>query len=409
VRQPPLAVYVHLPWCVSKCPYCDFNSHTFGQSTSLEEYAAALDQDLAEESAHVAGRKVDTVFIGGGTPSLFPPAQIAAILDHLRAQLTLSSDAEITMEANPGTVEHGNLRAYREAGVTRLSLGVQSFDAESLRRLGRIHGPEEVEIAYREARQAGFASINIDLMFALPGQTPDMAQRDIERAIALGVEHISYYQLTLEPNTVFFARPPSGLPDDDRSYALQETSFQRLSAAGYERYEVSAFCQPGQACRHNLNYWSFGDYLGVGAGAHGKITDSGGRIRRTLKTAHPASYLREASGEGIRRQTRALDGDDIAFEFMLNALRLEAGFSLGLFTARTGLPAEALEPRLRAAEAAGLMARGDGDTWRPSELGFRFLNDLQARFLPDDNRAAGEAVATSSVAPSPAVMHKSRP
>lgn len=406
---PPLAVYVHLPWCVSKCPYCDFNSHTYSASASLDDYVRALAADLAGESRDVRGRVIETVFIGGGTPSLFPPEKIAAILTGLRMQLTVAADAEITMEANPGTVERGALSAYRDAGVTRLSLGAQSFDAEMLRRLGRIHGPDDVRAACDEAQHAGFDSINLDLMFALPGQTAELAAHDIRAAIRSGVAHISYYHLTLEPNTVFFARPPEGLPDDDRAYALQEAGLERLAAAGYERYEVSAFGQPGHACRHNLNYWSFGDYLGIGAGAHGKITDPDGRIRRTRKTAHPAAYLAEAREGNIRRHENEPGGADILFEFMLNVLRLEAGFTTRLFTERTGLPVTALLPRLEVASAAGLLEAVGSDRWRPTELGFRFLNDLQTQFLPVGDEPGSGNLPASAGRGATAVMHKTQP
>lgn len=407
-RPPPLAVYVHLPWCVSKCPYCDFNSHTYSASASLDDYVRALATDLVAESREVRGREVQTVFIGGGTPSLFPAEKITAILASLRAQLTVSADAEITMEANPGTVERGALSAYRDAGVTRLSLGAQSFDAELLQRLGRIHGPDDVRAACDEALQAGFDSINLDLMFALPGQTAEQARHDVGEAIRTGMAHISYYHLTLEPNTVFFARPPADLPDDDRAYALHEASLEQLAAAGYERYEVSAFGLPGHACRHNLNYWSFGDYLGLGAGAHGKITDASGRIRRTRKTAHPAAYLAESRAGDIRRHENVPGDADILFEFMLNVLRLEAGFSTRLFTERTGLPAATLLPRLEAASAGGLLEALGSDRWRPTELGFRFLNDLQAQFLPVGDESDSGILPAPGGRGSAAVMHKTQ-
>lgn len=397
VRElPPLAAYVHLPWCVSKCPYCDFNSHTLKAGTSLDEYVAALAADIAAEAAFAVERPIDTVFIGGGTPSVFSPAQIETVLGHLCTRLNLVADAEITMEANPGTVERGSLEAYREAGVNRLSLGVQSFHADSLARLGRVHGPDEAVAACEEARLAGFDSVNVDLMFALPGQTQSMGLEDVRQALALGVQHISYYQLTLEPNTVFHTRPPSGLPDDEAADTLQVASLELLRAQGFERYEISALARPGHACRHNLNYWTFGDYLGIGAGAHGKLTDSMGGIWRTTKVAHPASYLKEASSGGPVRSASPVAAADAGFEFMLNALRLPGGFSLGQFSARSGLAPGALLPELRKAEAEGLMLSFGEDGWRPSSLGLRFLNDLQARFLPataadDRGRAEGAA------------------
>lgn len=381
-EPPPLAAYVHLPWCISKCPYCDFNSHSLHAGASLDDYLAALAADLSTESHFAADRRVETVFIGGGTPSLFSPEQIETVLDCLRDRLNLDSDAEITMEANPGTVERGSLSAYREAGVTRLSLGVQSFHADSLSRLGRVHGPEEAVAACEEARAAGFDSVNADLMFALPGQTLDMGLDDIRQALKLGVDHLSYYQLTLEPNTVFHARPPAGLPADDAADELQAASLKLLQTEGFTRYEISAFARRGHACRHNLNYWTFGDYLGIGAGAHGKLTDADGRIWRTTKVAHPASYLKQAAAGSPERTAQSVAAADLGFEFMLNALRLPDGFSLKQFGARSGLPASAVLPELRAAEADGLMARFGEDGWRPSRLGLRFLNDLQGRFLP---------------------------
>ncbi len=264
-----LSAYVHLPWCVRKCPYCDFNSHKAGPPAQRERYLDALLVDIERDAAGVSGRQVETVFLGGGTPSLFSPLQISALIAHLRATLDLATGAEITMEANPGTLEHGSLAGYRDAGVNRLSLGAQSFDAESLRRLGRIHGPDEIVTAFEEARRAGFDNINLDLMHALPGQTRAAALADLNAALELAPEHISYYQLTLEPNTVFHARPPEDLPDEEQVFDMQEASFERVGEAGFNRYEISAFARDGRECRHNLNYWRFGDYLGFGAGAHG--------------------------------------------------------------------------------------------------------------------------------------------
>lgn len=407
---PPLTLYVHLPWCVAKCPYCDFNSHTLRETASLDDYVLALGKDFETEAMRAHGREIESVFIGGGTPSLFSPVQIETILDTVARRMAIRDDAEITMEANPGTlVERGRLAAYRAAGVNRLSLGAQSFDAGALKRLGRIHGPDEVTATYLEARKAGFASINLDLMFALPGQTLAAALADIERAIELGPEHISYYQLTLEPNTVFFAKPPKHLPDDELSFEIQEAAYERLERAAYARYEVSAFARAGFECRHNLNYWSFGDYLGVGAGAHGKVTDADGGIWRTRKTDHPLSYIRETRGGAAGASLHRLERDDIPFEFMLNALRLRRGFSAASFEERTGLPFERLQAGLRKARAAGLLQREGDDRWRPTEFGFRFLNDLQAQFLPPvrAHRADKNTVAVAGSAP--AVMHKSSP
>ena len=402
---PPLSIYVHLPWCVAKCPYCDFNSHTAGSSPEFARYVAALRRDLEAERPNGLDRRVETVFLGGGTPSLFGPPQIAAILASLGGVFDLASDAEITMEANPGTVERGDLSGYRDAGVTRLSLGVQSFAAGMLRSLGRIHGPDEALSAVEEAGRAGFDSVNVDLMFALPGQTVAAAVADVDQVIALGPEHVSYYQLTLEPNTVFFARPPARLPDDDRSFAIQRAGHERLAAAGYRQYEVSALSMPGHECRHNLNYWSFGDYLGVGAGAHGKFTDASGRIWRSRKTAHPIGYMRDMENRtgGMRRR---LAPADVAFEYMLNALRLPDGFRAADFEARTGLPFTAVRASVAAACEDGLLDAVGHACWRPSELGFRFLNDLQARFLPEDPVSGADPTAAPVSVPASGVMHK---
>ena len=379
----PLALYIHLPWCVRKCPYCDFNSHRAGDAPPRQRYIDALVSDLRIESQRAAlgGRSITSVFLGGGTPSLFSGDEVGRLLDATRALLPVADDAEITMEANPGTVERGNMAAYRAAGVNRLSLGAQSFSAESLQRIGRIHGPDEIKSAFAAARDAGFENINVDVMFALPGQTVAMASDDIEHAIALRPEHISYYQLTLEPNTVFHARPPADLPDDETSWQIQETGQRRLAAAGYEQYEVSAYAQPGFRCRHNLNYWQFGDYLAIGAGAHGKLTDGYGAIRRYRKPAHPSDYMRQAERGEFADAVQQLGVDDAIFEFTLNALRLQDGFSESLFKRRTGLPLSLVAARLKAARNDRLLRLMTDDVWIPTDLGRRFLNDLQARFM----------------------------
>ncbi|MDP6993650.1 MAG: radical SAM family heme chaperone HemW, partial [Woeseiaceae bacterium] len=291
---PPLSLYLHLPWCVRKCPYCDFNSHRAGDNAQKDRYVAALIADIDQEALRAGRRSIETVFLGGGTPSFFSPEEIDRIISACRDRLSLASDCEITMETNPGTVEHGNLAMYRQAGVTRLSIGAQSFNAEMLNVLGRIHGAEEIKKTCEEADKAGFDSINVDLMFALPGQDLAKATADIESLLELSPSHISWYQLTLEPNTVFHRRPPPDMPDEDLAWDIQETGRQLLVAAGYEQYEVSAFARPGHVCRHNLNYWQFGDYLAAGAGAHGKITDRDGVIRRYRKPANPLSYIEQA-------------------------------------------------------------------------------------------------------------------
>ncbi len=380
--EPPLSLYVHLPWCVSKCPYCDFNSHRAGDAPPRDRYLRAVETDLKQEARRAENRSLVSVFIGGGTPSFFNGAEIGQLIDVIAAEFSLQPDIEISMEANPGTVEHGDLRDYCTAGVSRLSLGAQSFNAESLRRLGRIHGPDEIYSAYADASRAGFDSINLDIMFALPGQDLEMAVRDVEQAIALGPAHISYYQLTLEPNTVFHNNPPPGLPDEEESFVMQQQGHALLAESGYEQYEISAFARPGRRCRHNLNYWTFGDYLGAGAGAHGKVTDCGGEILRYEKPRHPLSFIEQAESQSIETREHGVSGADIGFEFMLNTMRLPEGFLASDYSARTGLSVDTLEERLAVAEVKGLIESFDGPGWRPTALGLRFLNDLTAIFLP---------------------------
>ena len=381
-KLPPLSLYLHLPWCVRKCPYCDFNSHAIRGEAPRDRYIAALLNDLENQTDLAGGRMLESIFIGGGTPSLFTAEEIETILDAVKCLFAVTGNCEITMEANPGTVERGNLAGYRQAGVNRLSLGAQSFNHDMLRALGRIHGPGEILTAFDEAQQAGFASINIDLMFALPGQTLEMAMEDVGQVCSLRPQHVSYYQLTLEPNTVFFARPPQALPDDDLGWEIQERCHGLLGEAGYEQYEISAFAQPGHRCRHNLNYWTFGDYLAAGAGAHGKITTVDGTIKRYRKPAHPFAYMEPqlADAQGLPMQT--LTETDLSFEYMLNALRLPAGFSEMEFAERTGLPPVVLDVPLATAKADGLIQEIGAGVWRPTALGLRFLNDLQSRFLP---------------------------
>ena len=339
---------------------------------------ADLDQDLADYPA-LRERRIDTVFFGGGTPSLFPPAAIGDILAGAHARLAFADDAEITLEANPGTTERGRFAGYRQAGVNRISLGVQSFDDAMLHRLGRIHGRAEALEAAAEVQAAGIGELNLDLMYALPQQTLDGAIADIEQAIALAPTHLSHYQLTLEPHTEFAVRPPP-LPDDDLAFAMMETCQQRLSAAGYRHYETSAYALPGHACRHNLNYWRFGDYLGIGAGAHGKFRVDGG-IRRRWRHKHPRLWLQHAGTAAAIGGDDAVGSVDLPFEFALNALRLHEGFTLPQFTATTGLDPASLDAPLARAAQLELIER-DGPRIRASEHGRRFLNDLQALFLP---------------------------
>ena len=378
----PLSLYVHLPWCVRKCPYCDFNSHSAGDAAPTSRYVDALLADLEHEAERGAGRSVRTVFLGGGTPSLFPPQEIGRLLDGIARCLDIVTDAEITMEANPGTVEHGSPAGYRAAGVNRVSIGAQSFDDATLRRLGRIHSSADISRSAGEFADAGFDNINLDLMHGLPGQTVAMAQADVSAAIALGPAHISWYQLTLEPNTVFHARPPADLPRDELAWDIQEAGAELLAGAGYVQYEVSAWARDGRVCRHNLNYWQFGDYLAIGAGAHGKCTDPQGP-QRYRKPANPEQYMRAMEAGMADAAGGIPDAAELLFEFMLNALRLVDGFSESLFVERTGLSAEALVAAAEGALARGLIERLPDGTWRPTPLGRRFLNDLQAEFLRD--------------------------
>ncbi|HET6725616.1 MAG TPA: radical SAM family heme chaperone HemW [Gammaproteobacteria bacterium] len=377
LRNPPLSLYVHLPWCVKKCPYCDFNSHPLRGGLPEPEYLAALLRDLDEELARIPGRAIETVFFGGGTPSLFSADAIGRVLDATGGHL--AGDAEITLEANPGTVEHGAFAAYRAAGVNRLSLGAQSFDAAALTRLGRIHGPDEIALAVGEIDAAGFDNFNLDLMYGLPDQTLAGALDDIERAVALKPAHISHYQLTLEPQTAFARRPPP-LPDDDAIWEMQRTCQAALANAGFRQYETSAYARSGRQCRHNLNYWQYGDYLGIGAGAHGKLTH-GPEVLRRAKLRHPTRY-RGAAGHAKAFTENAVDGDDRVFEFMLNALRLNAGFDRTLFESRTGCDLARAEAPLALAMDKGLLAR-DGERYYPTDRGRAWLNDLQALFLPE--------------------------
>jgi putative oxygen-independent coproporphyrinogen III oxidase len=382
---PPLSLYIHMPWCVKKCPYCDFNSH--GLRSAAPPYAeyighllADLDADRADFRAAVRDRPVVSIFFGGGTPSLFSPELIARLLDGVRERLPLQADAEITLETNPGTVEHGRFDGYLAAGINRISFGVQSFDDDKLKRLGRIHSAGEAEAAVKSAQDAGYENINLDLMYALPQQTLDGALADVEHAVALQPTHISHYQLTLEPNTAFAANPPP-LPDDDHAWAMQEACEAKLADAGYGQYEISAYAQPGRRCVHNLNYWQFGDYLGIGAGAHAKLSDAtGGQVHRRWKTRGPSAYM-ESNGGAARIGGDSVVGPaELPFEYMLNALRLIDGVPLADFALRTGLPLENIAAALSEARQRGWL-RDDPQRLHTTALGQRFLNDVISGFL----------------------------
>jgi len=373
---PPLSLYAHLPWCVRKCPYCDFNSHERSDTLPEAEYVAALLRDLESMLPSVWGRRIRSVFIGGGTPSLFSARAIDALLAGVRSRLQVEPEAEITIEANPGTAEAGRFQGYRAAGVNRLSLGVQSFDDAMLGALGRIHSADEARRAI-DLALATFGNVNIDLMYGLPGQTLAMARADVEEGLRFGTPHLSAYQLTLEPNTLFYSHPPA-LPGDDACADMQLMVEDALGAAGFEHYEISAFARAGRRCRHNLNYWHFGDYLGIGAGAHGKLSFAD-RVTRHERAKQPREYL-AGGGDAAQREIAA---KQLPFEFMLNALRLIEGFPDRLFPERTGLPALCIEVAVRDAERRGLLERGEGSL-RPTALGRRFLNDLTALFLPQE-------------------------
>ncbi len=385
---PPLSLYVHLPWCLKKCPYCDFNSHQLAASSGKGQlapeiearYLAALMADLESALPAIWGRRVHTIFIGGGTPSLFSPDSIDRLLGDIRARLPVEADAEITLEANPGTFEADRFKAFRQAGVNRLSIGVQSFDDAKLRALGRVHDRAQAIAAVEEAQRC-FETFNLDLMYALPGQSPADLDADISQALAFEPPHLSLYHLTLEPNTVFATQPPKGLPDEDTAFDMLDHLIERTGAAGLNRYEVSAYARRGHHCRHNLNYWQFGDYLGIGAGAHSKISFPD-RIVRQVRWREPATYMDKAGqGQACSNET-PIDLSARAFEFMMNALRLKDGFEFLRFTERTGLTLASIQQPLAQAEAQGLLQRDLARAW-PTTKGFDFLSDLQALFLKD--------------------------
>jgi oxygen-independent coproporphyrinogen-3 oxidase len=380
---PPLSLYVHIPWCVRKCPYCDFNSHEARGEAPEQDYVQALIADLELALPQIWGRRVYSVFFGGGTPSLFSARSIDALLAGFRARLNLAADTEITLEANPGTFESAKFRDYRACGINRLSIGIQSFNPAKLQALGRIHGSDEARRAVSIA-QAHFDNINLDLMYALPQQTPREAEQDIDAAQGFRTTHLSAYQLTLEPNTLFYRHPPA-LPDSELAADMQDMIEERLALCGYGNYETSAFAQPGRKCRHNLNYWRFGDYLGIGAGAHSKLSFPD-RVLRQMRYKQPREYLQRTAAGAPVQEEHPLSPKDLGFEFMMNALRLADGFEVGLFAERTGLALTAVERPLREAVQRGLITR-DHVRIAPTKHGQRFLNDLLQLFLPPGEAA----------------------
>jgi putative oxygen-independent coproporphyrinogen III oxidase len=400
LQSPPLALYVHFPWCVRKCPYCDFNSHTLHGELDERRYIEALQRDLQAQAPAAAGREVISIFLGGGTPSLFSPDAVARLLEAAQRHLLLAAGLEVTLEANPGTIERGRFAEYRAAGVNRVSLGAQSFDDARLVALGRIHCADETRRAATELHAAGLDNFNIDLMYALPGQDVGAARRDVEEALALRPSHLSHYQLTIEAGTVFAGRPPV-LPDDDAAERMLEACRELLEREGFAQYEVSAYAAAGRRCRHNLNYWSFGDYLGIGAGAHGKLSLAGeGEVVRTTQVREPRRYL-AAAGQGTF--TRApVPVTELPFEFMLNALRLVDGFEVEIFTGRTGLAWETVARTMADLVDEGLIV-ASGPCYRPSALGLRFLNDILLRFVTEIPKTVDQSGLSTAQQPPPSL------
>jgi putative oxygen-independent coproporphyrinogen III oxidase len=385
MKSPPLALYAHFPWCVQKCPYCDFNSHALREELPEQRYVDALINDLQAQLPDFERRPLTSIFLGGGTPSLFSPAAIGRVIEHARATLGFIDTIEITMEANPGTIERGKFAEYRAAGVTRVSLGAQSFDARQLKLLGRIHSADETRRAAEELHAAGLENFNLDLMYALPGQTAEEALADVRAALALAPSHLSQYHLTIEPGTLFAAAPPVQ-PADEIVEDMLDQSLSTLVGAGFEQYEVSGYARPGARCVHNLNYWQFGDYLGIGAGAHGKLSNSSmGIAVRTQQTREPRRYLNADPRALVRK---AIAVRDLPFEFAMNGFRLVEGFADDLFETRTGLPNAVLEDALSALTVRGLVERGQ-KRWRATPKGFRFLNEILVELLPEAEGSAG--------------------
>ncbi len=374
----PLSLYIHFPWCIQKCPYCDFNSHQLKNNTYEDNYVDALLQDVVEIVPKIWGRTIRSIFIGGGTPSLMKPEDMAKLMSGIRSYLILDPQAEITIEANPGTVDASYFKAYHELGINRISIGIQSLNDQHLKKLGRIHQSDEAKRAVQVARDAGFENINCDLMFALPGQTLEEAISDLEGVIALNPDHISHYQLTLEPNTYFYKYPPQ-LPESELIEDMQLQSYALLEKHGYEHYEVSAFGRKGHQSKHNRNYWEFGDYIGIGAGAHGKITMQGeSHILRTSIEKHPAQYLKKTAAE--RLVIEDVQNEDLPFEFMLNALRLKEGIDAEIFSERTFLPISEISPKLDLLREKGLIIK-DNDKIKTTDKGFLFLNNVLSEFI----------------------------
>ena len=381
LKTPPLSLYVHMPWCVRKCPYCDFNSHQKPDFMPADEYVRALIADLEQETPQVWGRPVGSIYFGGGTPSLFSADQISTFLSASRALLNIRPDVEITLEANPGTIEHDSFTAYAEAGINRVSLGVQSFDDDLLKRIGRIHGRDEIDKSLQSLHVAGLDNFNIDLMYALPGQSAASSLHDVELAIKAAAAHISFYHLTIEPNTLFAAQPPE-LPVEDVAWDMQQAGLERLESAGLQQYEVSAFAQAGLQSRHNLNYWRYGDFLGIGAGAHGKITQpANGVVNRYMKHRQPKRYMQSRQNGDWLIVQQVVKEQELVFEFFLNQLRLKQGVCIDDFSPRTGLARDVVEQRVQEAVKKGFLDHHDGRL-KPTELGWRFVNDVQQIFLP---------------------------
>jgi putative oxygen-independent coproporphyrinogen III oxidase len=375
----PTSLYIHIPWCIRKCPYCDFNSHKSPDNLPEERYVNALIADFKHDLSFLPPREISSIFIGGGTPSLFSANAYATLLEHLQQLTPFAKGIEITLEANPGTVEQQRFKDYRQLGINRLSLGIQSFNAAHLKTLGRIHDDQQAHLAIETARIAGFDNLNIDIMHSLPDQTVAQGLTDLKSALAHQPEHLSWYQLTIEPNTVFYKQRPT-LPNEEVNEALEQEGFFTLSANGFERYEISAFSKNGRVAHHNLNYWLFGDYYGIGAGAHVKITQDTGDVYRTHKHRQPSDYLNPEKNFLVANEL--ISKDALMFEFMLNATRLQQPISNSLFYERTGLPYQKLQAKLEEAQKKGLVILQE-DSWQVSELGRRYTNNLQALFLPD--------------------------